>query len=224
MVNHPRLRTAWVRTRLPANHPVLLEYLHPPAPVAGEAGTTTPHQRPVPLITAAAVPDFLRQKQRGPVQFRRPLHKTALPLPNSRCTRTTCTNERVTPKAWHWTAVARRSPRWASVEHPPTPSMILFVGANCPIRLGPATTSVHAVGALTALQERPPHAGQRSGGGQKPPPLPQGCIRREEASEAAPEAVRQAVGGGCQSGWGRLLSVINAIEAGTWRQGNSGWA
>ena len=40
----------------------------------------------------------------------------------------------------------------------------------------------------------------------------------------APEAVRQAVGGGCQSGWGRLLSVANAIEAGTWRQGDSGWA
>ena len=31
----------------------------------------------------------------------------------------------------------------------------------------------------------------------------------------APGAVRQAVGGGCQSGWGRLLSVTNAIEAGT---------
>ena len=51
-----------------------------------------------------------------------------------------------------------------------------------------------------------------------------GCIRREGASEAAPEAVRQAVGGGCQSGWGRLLSVTNAIEAGTWRQGDSGGA
>ena len=33
-----------------------------------------------------------------------------------------------------------------------------------------------------------------------------------------------AVGGGCQSGWGRLLSVTNAIEAGAWRQGDSGWA
>ena len=32
----------------------------------------------------------------------------------------------------------------------------------------------------------------------------QGCIRREQAPEAAPEAVRQAVGGGCQSSWGRL--------------------
>ena len=42
--------------------------------------------------------------------------------------------------------------------------------------------------------------------------------------EAAPASVRQAVGGGCQSGWGRLLSVTNAIEAGTWRQGDSGWA
>ena len=44
----------------------------------------------------------------------------------------------------------------------------------------------------------------------------QGCIRREWTSEAAPEAVRQAVGGGCRSGWGRLLSVTIAIEPGTW--------
>ena len=55
-----------------------------------------------------------------------------------------------------------------------------------------------------------------------------GCIRRKGASEAAPEAVRQAVGGGYQSGWGRLLSVTNAIEAGAWRQGRQwlgvGWA
>ena len=43
-------------------------------------------------------------------------------------------------------------------------------------------------------------------------------MRRGGTSEAAPAAVRQAVGGGCQSGWGRLLSVTNAIEAGTWRQ------
>ena len=41
---------------------------------------------------------------------------------------------------------------------------------------------------------------------------------------SGPAAVRQAVGGGCQSGWGRLLSVTNAVEAGTWRQGDSGWA
>ena len=52
-----------------------------------------------------------------------------------------------------------------------------------------------------------------------PPPC-----RRGGTSEVAPEAVRQAVGGGCQSGWGRLLSVTNAIEAGAWRQGDSGWA
>ena len=31
-------------------------------------------------------------------------------------------------------------------------------------------------------------------------------------SEAATEAFRQTVGGGCQSGWGRLLSVINASK------------
>ena len=52
----------------------------------------------------------------------------------------------------------------------------------------------------------------------------QKCIGRKGASEAAPEAVGQAVGGGFQSGWGRLLSVTNAVEAGTWRQGDSGWA
>ena len=60
--------------------------------------------------------------------------------------------------------------------------------------------------------------------GSQIPPTPQGCIRREGTSEAAPEAVKQAVGGGCQSGWGRLLSVTKAVEAGTCRQGDSGWA
>ena len=39
----------------------------------------------------------------------------------------------------------------------------------------------------------------------------------EGTSDAALEAVRQAVGGGCQSGWGRLLSVTDAIEAGICR-------
>ena len=40
-------------------------------------------------------------------------------------------------------------------------------------------------------------------------------MRTEGTSEVAPEAVREAVGGGCRSGWGRLLSVTSAIEAGT---------
>ena len=52
----------------------------------------------------------------------------------------------------------------------------------------------------------------------------QGSIRRERTSEVAPEVVRQAVGGGRQSGWRRLLSVTNAIEAGTCRPGDGGWA
>ena len=29
---------------------------------------------------------------------------------------------------------------------------------------------------------------------------PQGCIKKERTTEAAQEAVRQAVGGGCQTG------------------------
>ena len=57
-----------------------------------------------------------------------------------------------------------------------------------------------------------------------PPPPPQGRILRAGTSEMAAEAVGQAVGGVCQSGWGPLLSVTNAVEAGTWRQGDSGWA
>ena len=52
----------------------------------------------------------------------------------------------------------------------------------------------------------------------------QGCIGREGTSEGAPEAAKQAVEGGYQSGWGRLLSVTNATETGTCRQEDSGWA
>ena len=36
--------------------------------------------------------------------------------------------------------------------------------------------------------------------------------------------MRKVVGGGCHSGWGQLLSVTNAIQASTCRQGDSGWA
>ena len=54
----------------------------------------------------------------------------------------------------------------------------------------------------------------------RPPPPPQGCLRRGGASEV----VRQPVGGGCQSGWRRLLSITNAIEAGVYCPGDSGWA
>ena len=56
------------------------------------------------------------------------------------------------------------------------------------------------------------------------PPPPRDALEGQGASEAASEAVRQAVGGGCQSGWGRLLSITNAIEACTWRYRDSGWA
>ena len=55
------------------------------------------------------------------------------------------------------------------------------------------------------------------------PPAP-GMLGRAGAREEVPKAVRQAVGGGCQSGWRRLLAVTNAIEVGTCCQGDSGWA
>ena len=74
-----------------------------------------------------------------------------------------------------------------------------------------------AAPARPGTTERLSSKGEGGGGGQ-------GCIRRGRISKAAEEAGRQAVGGSCQSGWGRLLSVTNATEAGTWRQGDSGWA
>ena len=36
--------------------------------------------------------------------------------------------------------------------------------------------------------------------------------------------VRRGVGDGCQSGWGRLLSVTNRVGAGSCGRGESGWA
>ena len=42
----------------------------------------------------------------------------------------------------------------------------------------------------------------------------QRCIGTEGASEAAPEVVRQAVGGGCQSGWGRFPKRVGAVTVG----------
>ena len=53
-------------------------------------------------------------------------------------------------------------------------------------------------------------------------PSPRDALEEKGTSEAAPEAVRQAVAGGCQSGCRRLLSVTNATEAGTGQQGDSG--
>ena len=44
------------------------------------------------------------------------------------------------------------------------------------------------------------------------PPCPEGCRRREGASEAVPEAVRQAVGGGCRSGWGGYCRLQMALR------------
>ena len=47
-----------------------------------------------------------------------------------------------------------------------------------------------------------------------PPPPPRVALegKGRSSSDAAPEAVRQAVGGGCQSGWGRLLSVTKSLS------------
>ena len=71
--------------------------------------------------------------------------------------------------------------------------------------LGYCKRAQEAVGAKAQEQHRlvsgPHDHGQR-------------CIRRKGTPEAAPEAVRQAVGGGCRSGWGRLLSVTLSLALG----------
>ena len=94
-----------------------------------------------------------------------------------------------------------------SQEMPPPPPLPGPSGAQdratCLRPSGPATFRL-PLGCVTWMPTLPP----------APPPA------------APPAAVnhRSAVGGGCQSGCGRLLSVPNAIEAGAWRQGDSGWA
>ena len=63
--------------------------------------------------------------------------------------------------------------------------------------------------------------------GDGPPSDPEGCISALEGKgprRRPQQAVRQAVGGGCRSGRGRLLSVKNAIDTGVCHQGESGWA
>ena len=103
----------------------------------------------------------------------------------------------------------------ATVTHP------LPEGAGCdpsPCRRLPDVLPV--AGRMHTKKKVLPESSVNSG---RAMPLPQGCIRREGTSKAAPAAVRQAVGGGCQSGWGRLLSVTNAMS-GTCRQGDSNWA
>ena len=53
-------------------------------------------------------------------------------------------------------------------------------------------------------------------------PLVRDEVEGQGPPERGPAAVRRAVGGGCQSGLGRLLSVTNATEAGTGRRGDCG--
>ena len=60
-------------------------------------------------------------------------------------------------------------------------------------------------------------AARRGGGGSD-------ALAGEGSQRQPQKRLRLAVGGGCQSGWGRLLSVTNAIEAGACRQGDSDWA
>ena len=60
---------------------------------------------------------------------------------------------------------------------------------------GPVCCGPHDTGVFSPLLVPDPLV-EGVGGGQ-------GCSRRDRTSGVAPGAVRQAVGGGCQSGWGR---------------------
>ena len=84
-----------------------------------------------------------------------------------------------------------------------------LIGLGLNWSLGPGVSGYAAVPVMLL-----PHVILTTGGSRL---QVQGCIRRAGTSEVAPEAVRQAVGGGCRSGCGRLLSVANAIEAGICR-------
>ena len=110
----------------------------------------------------------------------------------------------------------------------PTPSR---VHRHCPSAPTPPPAPRGSVcGRGRAAAPPPPCApgGLREGPGRSPPPPPCAASGRHspgrqcasglgsfrERNAVAPAAVRQAVGGGCQkSGWGRLLSVTNAVEA-----------
>ena len=74
------------------------------------------------------------------------------------------------------------------------------------MRRRPALGGVHRRprGRVSAVAPPPPLRGTYPGARATHGGRPQGCIRREGTSEAAPEAVRQAVGGGFQSGWGAV--------------------
>ena len=53
--------------------------------------------------------------------------------------------------------------------------------------------------------------------------MPAPCPYRSPCTLARMHWKGRGPGGGCQSGWG-LLAVTKAVEVGTWRQGDSGWA
>ena len=98
---------------------------------------------------------------------------------------------------------------------PSNGAMCCVASAACKRSVPLKTHSSSATAAVWGLSGTPLHCRRGAGGAANG----QGCRRRE----GTPEAVGQAVGGGCQSGWGRLLPVTNAVEAGTWRQGDRNW-
>ena len=91
-------------------------------------------------------------------------------------------------------------------------------GGRRPTKHAGSTATSQAAARAPALGAQPHAAGlvDEGGGGTG--------MHRKGTDLTGGEAVRQAVGGGCQSGSRRLLSVTNPIEAGTCRQGDSGWA
>ena len=69
-----------------------------------------------------------------------------------------------------------------------------------------------------------PKAGQGEGPGGPPGTAQAAGVHQKGRDLRGTPRGGWAVGGGCQSGCGRLLSVANAIEGGLCRQGYSGWA
>ena len=88
------------------------------------------------------------------------------------------------PRPGNWLESGRESAYGPLLRPPPPP--VVSASCGCP-----------DVCTVTGLGLR--FMGEGRGGGRG-----HGCIRREGTSEAAPEAVRPAVAGGCQSGWGAV--------------------
>ena len=94
-------------------------------------------------------------------------------------------------------------------------------GAICK-SLSPPVQANRPPSAASAVSQWP--SGQCAIRVSRDPLFRSSCKTLDASDGKGPESrKRWAVGGGCRSGWGRLLSVTNAVEAGACGQSDSNW-